>query len=94
MILRAVFWIALISLFIPHEPDLGFGRPGGGAQLAAIAPADIGQLIKSTDVQSTCSAHRDACAGGLSILDGFQRIAIRSMDEVRADLAANGTKLH
>ena len=30
MIFRAVFWIGLVSLLAPHEPDLGLGRPGVG----------------------------------------------------------------
>jgi hypothetical protein len=97
MILRAIFFIGLAALLIPHEPDLGFGRPGGaGSQLAAMAPSasSIGALIQSTSVQDACKAHAEACAGGLSILDNFQSVAIRSMDQVRADLAANRTKLH
>jgi hypothetical protein len=31
MIFRAVFWIGLVSLLMPHEPNLGFGRPQVGA---------------------------------------------------------------
>lgn len=94
MILRAVFWIGLVSLLMPHEPDLGFGRPGAGAQIASLAPAGIAGLIQSTNVQDACKTHAEACAGGLSILDNFQSLAVRSMDQVRADLAANRTKLH
>lgn len=30
MIFRAIFWIGLVSLLMPHEPDLGLGRPGAG----------------------------------------------------------------
>ena len=36
MIFRAVFWIGLVSLLTPHEPDLGLGRPGAGIALPAI----------------------------------------------------------
>jgi hypothetical protein len=87
MILRAIFWIGLVSFLMPREPDLGFGRPG------ASTSGSIGDLIRSADVssgvQGTCAAHRDACAGGLSILDGFQSYAVRSLDQVRADIEAN-----
>ncbi len=94
MILRAVFWIGLVSLLMPHEPDLGFGRPG--AQIAALAPspAGIASLIQAPDIQGACAAHAAACAGGLSVLDNFQSFAVRSMDQVRADLEAHRTKLH
>jgi hypothetical protein len=92
MLFRAIFWIGLVSLLMPHEPDLGFGRPG--AQAAGAAPTGIGALIQTTnDAQGACAAHARTCAGGLSILDGFQSVAVRSMDEVRADLEAHRTRL-
>jgi len=100
MILRAIFWIGLVSFLMPHEPDLGFGRPGASAGLApAATPSSITALIQASsagaaDVQDACAAHRQACAGSLSILDMFQSTAIRSMDQVRADLEANRTRLH
>jgi hypothetical protein len=30
MIFRALFWIGLVSLLMPHEPDLGLGHPAAG----------------------------------------------------------------
>ena len=39
MIFRAVFWIGLMSLLMPHEPDLGLGRPGAGT--SHLSPASI-----------------------------------------------------
>ena len=87
MILRAIFWIGLVSFLMPHEPDLGFGRPG-----AAVSPASIASLIQAPDVQGACTQHAAACAGGLSVLDGFQRLAVRSLDDVRADIEANRVK--
>ncbi len=98
MILRAIFWIGLVSFLMPHEPDLGFGRPGAGLA-SAVTPSSIAALIQagtagSANVQDACAAHRQACAGSLSILDGFQSMAMRSMDQVRADLDANRTRLH
>jgi hypothetical protein len=94
MILRAAFWIVLVSLFMPHEPDLGFGRPGASAASLVPSTQSIGSLIETTSAASdTCATHKDACEGGLSIIDGFQKFAIRSMDQVRADLDANRTKL-
>ena len=90
MLLRAVFWIGLVSLMIPHEPDLGFGRPGAAA--TANAPSGLTALIQSSTVQDACANHADACAGGLSILDRFQSMAVRSLDEVRADIEAHKAK--
>jgi hypothetical protein len=93
MLLRAIFWIGLVSLMIPHEPDLGFGRPGNGAAATANAPpSTISALIQAPSVQDACANHAAACAGGLSILDRFQSVAVRSLDEVRADIEAHRAK--
>ena len=88
--MRAVFWIGLVSLLIPHEPDLGFGRPSGQASLAGAVPASMAALIQANAVEGACAAA--GCAGGLSILSGVHSVALRSMSEVRADLAAHKTK--
>lgn len=87
MIFRAIFWIAVVSVLMPHEPDLGFGRPHMGEAL----PSKLSTLIEQTSVQpqSTCQAHSAACTAGLQILDSFQSVAVRSLSEVKADLEQN-----
>ncbi|MBL6938743.1 MAG: hypothetical protein ISS15_09595 [Alphaproteobacteria bacterium] len=93
MLLRAVFWLGLVALMVPHEPDLGFGRPGPSAVATAGAPpSTIARLIQNPSVQDACANHAVACAGGLSILDSFQAMAVRSLDEVRADIEAHKAK--
>ena len=84
MIFRAIFWIAVVSVLMPHEPDLGFGRPHMGEAL----PSQLSTLIEQTSVQpqQTCGTHGDACAAGLKILDSFQSVAVRSLADVKADL--------
>ena len=85
MIFRAIFWIGLVALLMPHEPDLGYGRPG--AHLPNWLPQ--GTTIQSANSAGLCAAHAATCAGGLSLLDRFQAVAVRSLDQVRADLAAH-----
>ncbi len=92
MIFRAIFWIGLVSFLMPHEPDVGFGRPASA--LASILPSSVSAMIPSGGVDHVCTGHRAACAGSLSLLDGFQAVAIRSLEQVRADLDANRTRLH
>jgi hypothetical protein len=36
MIIRALFAAVLIALFVPHEPDIGLGRPGPRPQLVTL----------------------------------------------------------
>lgn len=68
MIFRAVFWIGLVSLLTPHEPDPGLGRPGAGTQQtstpAMIQSAAAGLSRSGQDCGS-------ACAGGLGLLGLF-----------------------
>lgn len=61
MIFRAVFWIGLVSLLIPHEPDLGLGRPGAGT--SDHTPASIRSAADGLSrADRDCSSR---CAGGL-----------------------------
>ena len=58
MIFRAVFWIGLVSLLAPHEPDLGLGRPGAGAAPSSpttVQPAANGLSRNGTDCGSACA---------------------------------------
>ena len=65
MIFRAVFWIGLVSLLAPHEPDLGLGRPGAGtlqpSPATIMSSAASGLSRQATDCGSQC-------AGGLGFL--------------------------
>ena len=67
MIFRAVFWIGLVSLLAPHEPDLGLGHPGASTlqtSSAMIQSAAAGLSRSDRDCGS-------ACAGGLGLLRIF-----------------------
>jgi hypothetical protein len=67
MIFRAVFWIGLVSLLTPHEPDLGLGRPGAGISQAS--PAMIQSAASGLSrMGKDCGS---ACAGGLGLLSVF-----------------------
>jgi hypothetical protein len=58
MILRAAFWIGLVSLLAPHEPDLGLGHPGAGTAHSSpttIQPAATGLSRSGSDCGSVCA---------------------------------------
>ena len=88
MIFRAVFWIGLVSLLAPHEPDLGLGRPGAGTQL--ISPATV--LSAASGLSRTEKDCGSACAGGLGLtrffhLDGSSLAA--GLADVKAQIEAD-----
>ncbi|HTC83540.1 MAG TPA: hypothetical protein VK683_04255 [Rhizomicrobium sp.] len=61
MIFRAVFWIGLVSLLAPHEPDLGLGPPGAGTALSS--PATVHSA--ATGLSRSGADCGFACAGAL-----------------------------
>ena len=89
MIFRAVFWIGLVSLLTPHEPDLGLGRPGAGTALTS--PAMIQSAASGLSrLGADCGS---ACAGGLGILsvchlNSESRVA-EGLADVRAQIRAD-----
>src|SRR6516225_2462898 len=82
MIFRAIFWIAVVSVLMPHEPDLGFGRPHLGEAL----PATLSSLVAQTSTEQNCAADNKACTAGLALLNSFQAMTVRSLADVKADL--------
>jgi hypothetical protein len=81
MLLRALFWIGLVSLMLPQEPDLGIGDTGRDAPASSTG--------HPVDKHSPCTG---SCAQGLWNLAAFHALGMRSMDEVSADLDAHRTK--
>ncbi len=81
MIFRAVFWIGLVSLLTPHEPDLGLGRPGAGTSQLTIQSAATGLSRTGQD----CGY---ACAGGLGVLKVFHLNSDPSVVAGLADVKA------
>ena len=89
MIFRAIFWIGLVSLLAPHEPDLGLGRPGAGT-------SNVSTATLSSTIQSLWRTDTDCgsgCAGGLGPADSFRlrvnRDVVRGLAEVKAEIAAD-----
>jgi len=80
MIFRAVFWIGLVSLLTPHEPDLGLGRPGAGT--SPLSPATL--LSAASGLSRTDQDCGSACAGGLGLLN---IVNLNSSSSVAAGLA-------
>jgi hypothetical protein len=75
MLLRALFWIAVVAVLMPREPDLGFGRPGRLGLLAGTDPAHL-----------DCRDYETACERAVGFADSFQAIALHSLAQVKADI--------
>ncbi|HEX3675656.1 MAG TPA: hypothetical protein VHU87_15400 [Rhizomicrobium sp.] len=80
MLFRAVFWIAIVSILIPREPNLGFGRPG-----ASLFDTIIPQVSQAAASGRPCQGLA-ACASGLGMLQDLPAFGLRSLADVKADI--------
>ena len=94
MVFRAIFWIGLVAILMPHEPDLGFGRPDAGSsplpEVASWAKARVGAGLN--DPTSLCRQNADACATTVSLLDDVKMATVRGLASVKADIEQNGRR--
>jgi hypothetical protein len=87
MIFRAVFWIGLVALLAPHEPDLGLGRPGAGTSHPSTLPSAVARLSR---LGQDCGI---GCAGGLGLEDVLHwrdnPTLAKGLAKVKAEIAAD-----
>jgi hypothetical protein len=84
MLFRALFWIAVVSLFMPHEPDLGLGRPNANASVFQSVNGWVSE--RAVQSKSDCKDDPAQCGARWSFLDAFQSIAVRNLAQVKADI--------
>ena len=84
MLLRALFWITVVSVLMPREPDLGFGRPGMQGSIVQSAASWTQSAISTPN--SVCKDRASSCATALGVLDSMQSVAVRSLSQVKADI--------
>ena len=94
MIFRAIFWIGLVAVLMPHEPDLGFGPPAGKAGVPD-AVAEWTRDKVENDLGGTANFCRDntsACAVSVTLLDEVKTMTLRNLAQVKADIAKNSAE--
>jgi hypothetical protein len=84
MLFRALFWIAVVSVFMPHEPDLGLGRPNVHASLFQSVGGWVSE--RTAPAKSGCDDGAAECRARWSFLDAFQSVAVRNLAQVKADI--------
>jgi hypothetical protein len=83
MILRAVFWTAVVVVFLPQEPDVGYGRPDTGP-VAALHNAIVSNIHRAAaDIRSS-----DPSRGDDSVVKEAERIG-RALHNAAAPLAGS-----
>ncbi len=84
MILRAAFWIAVVAVFIPHEPDVGYGHPGAPSVAPPKAVAFVAELLKVPP----CTEHV-RCVADLPLASGFRQEVRERLERAKAELKAS-----
>jgi len=87
MIFRAIFWIGLVSLLMPHESSFGSGHPGTGTGLSL--PTNLRAVSGLSRPDRVCGDRTEACAGDLPLLENFQGAALTGLAAVKADIDAD-----
>jgi hypothetical protein len=82
MIFRAVCSIAFVAVFIPHEPDVGYGRPGAGGT----PPIQMSEWATSPAAAQICGDRQAACAGALDLAGDLRSTILSNLDRVKAEL--------
>jgi hypothetical protein len=82
MIFRAMFWIAVVAVLMPREPDLGLGRPG-------VSAGNLVSTITSmiTPGKPACEGNELACmaADGVAAKVNLPDFARNGLAEVKAE---------
>ena len=84
MIFRAIFWIAVVAVLMPREPDLGLGRPGAVTALPGAILSRASALVEPGS--SNCKSREMACIAASGSISQFQTAALRSLAEVKAEI--------
>jgi hypothetical protein len=82
MIFRAILSIAFVAVFVPHEPDLGFGRPSA-LGIPAIA---VSQMASLPAAAKLCGNSQEACARGLDVAGDLRSTIFSNLDRVKVEL--------
>jgi hypothetical protein len=83
MILRALFWITVVAVLMPREPDLGFGRPVIGSASSESMLSTASSALKAP---KACDGTEATCMAALGLLDRLHGAAVERLAQVKADI--------
>ena len=91
MILRAMFFVAVVAILMPHEPNLGLGRPGGNISAASMFSTVASVLVPSPE---NCKDRAMECAAATAASGQLQTAAFQSLGQIKAELDAERAERH
>lgn len=82
MVFRAIFWIAVVAVFIPREPDIGYGPPSAGLSSKTV------EWLAATFKVPPCE-ERSRCVAGLSVASDFRQVLRDRLEQAKVNLKAS-----
>jgi hypothetical protein len=79
VILRAIFWIAVVAILMPHEPELGLGRPGTHDSLTS-------QVTSALKQPHACDGEEGTCFALFTVIDKVKANGYKGLARVKADI--------
>ena len=80
---RVVFWLTVVALLMPREPDVGLGVPGAGTGLSL---GSISAPVSAARAAPYCKDYQAACETGLQIADNLQAAALIGLARVKLEI--------
>jgi hypothetical protein len=84
MILRAAFWITVVAVFIPQEPDIGYGHPGA----PSVAPPKVVEFAARLLKVPPCAEHAQ-CAADLPFASDYRQAVRERLERAKTELNAS-----
>ena len=85
-IVRVVFWLTVVALLMPREPDVGLGAPGAGHGLSLASISESVSLPAATHALPNCKQYQSACETGLAVVDDLQTAALIGLARVKTEI--------
>ena len=87
MIIKAVLFVAAIAMFTPHEPNVGFGSPGGIGSSTSSVGANI--ACKAFDlIGMPCNANAAQTKTAPDTIEQVRASFFERLQAVKAELRA------
>jgi hypothetical protein len=84
MIFRAVLSIAFVAVFLPHEPDVGLGRPSARGILSPTVSEWADANLPAA--AQLCGNYQQTCTGGLDLAGDLRSTILNNLERVKAEL--------
>ena len=82
-LVRVVFWLTVVALLMPREPDVGLGVPGADAAERLVPVLTVSVTPRG---MPDCESYQAACETGLKVVDDIQTAVLIGLARVKIEI--------